>query len=99
HVEITRLGSIAFAASATLRHLRPFIFSNHRLHLQEHSLLRGFAWGTIQIDDGSSVRSKLLAQDGVMHLAAAQSVRSENEERLDGTFGNEIPQAFQRRTP
>jgi len=91
-----RARRVTASAPAALQDLGALVFSDHTLHLQQQVVLRGAANGPVQEQHLGSGTAELLHQQGLVRVAADQSVGREDIKPLNAPRRRSVAQPFQR---
>src|SRR4051795_9198906 len=78
-----QLRSMSLTAPGTFQDLRPFIFSDHALKLNQELIFRAVALRRLHKHGLDSMTGKLLDQQNLVSVLAAQSVRRIRQHNLD----------------
>jgi hypothetical protein len=86
---------MSLTAPGTFQDLRPFIFRDHALELNQELIFRAVAWWRFHEQGVDSMAGQLLDQQNLVRVLAAQSVWRIREHNLDLSFGGEITHTLQ----
>ena len=95
--DLPGLGAMAFAAAGPFEDLRPLIFGDHALELQHQLIFRRAGVRRLEENRLDAVAGKLLGQQDLVGVFAAQPVGRMDQDRLDMSFGGKIAQPLQTR--
>ena len=87
--------TVAFAATRSLENLRPLVFGDHTLKLQQQVVFRRRCTWRIDEKDLDAGARELFDQQNLISILAAQSIGREDEDGVDLTFSGEIAHALE----
>ena len=88
------LGAMALAAAGSFEDLRTLIFGDHALELQHQLIFRRAGTRRLEECRLNAVAGKLLGQQDLVGIFAAQPVRRVDQDSLNMTLGGQIAQPF-----
>ena len=89
--------SMTLAAAGTLQDLRALVFRNHALELDEQMIFGGFLRRRVHKHGLDALAGQLLDDQNLVGIAAAQTIRGMDQDRVDAPFGGEVPDPLEPR--
>ena len=88
---------MALAATGTLQNLRTLVFRDHPLELDEEMVFGSFHRRRLQEHGLDALAGQLLDDQNLIGIAAAQTVRSMDQDGFDASLRGEVPDPLQPR--
>jgi hypothetical protein len=92
------LRQVALAATAALQQARSFVLREHALHLKQQIVFRRLPERPVEEDDPRAGARELFDENGLVRVAARETVGRVHVDDVDGTQGRHVAQPFQGRT-